>query len=233
MIKFNELPVFELQVPDEDSGVFAISLVDRPATETEWLAFSEDKKVDEVKFSLNSDKQILTAPLMLADTPIYRKDSVNGEHYIVFSEATLEKMSINFFKNNVRDFNEMHDSSFGIDNATVIESWIKTSENDKSTDLGFGDAPVGSWFISVFIDDKEFWEDNIKTGKFKGFSLEGLFEKVQLSSDEPEKPEKPYKGATVWRNEEADELDDFINKLAEAASADNKADILAGLKKLL
>lgn len=224
MIKYKDLPVFELQVPEEDMGVYAISLVDKPATETEWLAFHKNERVsEEVKFSLNSDKQILTAPLMLANTPIYRNDKKNGEHYIVFSDTTLERMSINFFKNNVRSFNEMHNSAFGVDNAIVIESWIKTSENDKSVGLGFSEAPVGSWFISVFIDDKEFWDENIKTGKFKGFSLEGFFEKVQLSSEAP-----------VANGTEVDEANDFINKLLDLAKSDiNKVQLLDEIKKLL
>jgi len=223
MIKYNDLPVFELLAPEDEMGVFAISLVDSPATETEWVAFSEQKLAEEVKFKLDSDKQILTAPLMLANTPIYRKDKVNGEHFIVFSEATLEKMSINFFKNNVRDFNEMHNSAFGINNSTVVESWLKTSDQDKSVGLGFKDAPVGSWFISVFIDDKEFWDNKIKTGKFKGFSLEGLFEKVRLSSNE-----------VPAKETEEEELNDFINKLSEMVSGDlNKAELLEGLKGLL
>jgi hypothetical protein len=221
MIKYKDLPVFELNVPEEDMGVFAISLVDKPATEQQWLAFHRDEKVnEEIKFSLNSDKQILTAPLMLANTPIYRNDKITGEHYIVFSEATLERMAINFFKNNVRSFNEMHNSSFGVDNATVIESWIKTSDNDKSVALGF-DAPVGSWFISVFIDDKKFWDDNIKTGKFTGFSLEGFFEKVQLSVEE-----SPV--------DEVKEVNDFINKLLDLAKSDiDNVQMLNEIKKLL
>jgi len=217
MITYNNLPVFELVVPEEEMGVYAISLVDRPATETQWLAFSE-----EIKFSLDSDKQIISAPLMLANTPIYRKDKMNGEHYIVFTQATLERMAINFFKNNVREFNEMHNSAFGIDNATVVESWLKTSENDKSVALGFKDVPVGSWFISVFIDDKKYWEENIKSGKFKGFSLEGFFEKVQLSAEEPAV------------NETEKELNDFINKLDEIVKSDlSNKDLIAQLKYLL
>jgi hypothetical protein len=217
MITYNNLPVFELVVPEEEMGVYAISLVDKPATETQWLAFSE-----EIKFSLDSDKQIISAPLMLANTPIYRKDKMNGEHYIVFTQATLERMAINFFKNNVREFNEMHNSAFGIDNATVVESWLKTSENDKSVALGFKDVPVGSWFISVFIDDKQYWEENIKSGKFKGFSLEGFFEKVQLSAEEP------------IVNETEKELNDFVNKLDEILKSDlSNKDLIAQLKYLL
>ena len=217
MITYNNLPLFELVVPEEEMGVYAISLVDKPATETQWLAFSE-----EIKFSLDSDKQIISAPLMLANTPIYRKDKMNGEHYIVFTQATLERMAINFFKNNVREFNEMHNSAFGIDNATVVESWLKTSENDKSVALGFKDAPVGSWFISVFIDDKQYWEENIKSGKFKGFSLEGFFEKVQLSAEEP------------IVNETEKELNDFVNKLDEILKSDlSNKDLIAQLKYLL
>ena len=217
MITYNNLPVFELVVPEEEMGVYAISLVDKPATETQWLAFSE-----EIKFSLDSDKQIISAPLMLANTPIYRKDKMNGEHYIIFTQATLERMAINFFKNNVREFNEMHNSAFGIDNATVVESWLKTSENDKSVALGFKDVPVGSWFISVFIDDKQYWEENIKSGKFKGFSLEGFFEKVQLSAEEP------------IVNETEKELNDFVNKLDEILKSDlSNKDLIAQLKYLL
>ena len=51
--------------------------------------------------------------------------------------------------------------------------------------------PVGTWMASVKVEDDGIWNDYVKTGKVKGFSLEGYFadkleEKKQLSKQQNE-----------------------------------------------
>jgi hypothetical protein len=50
---------------------------------------------------------------------------------------------------------------------------------------GFEDAPEGSWFISAKVDNTSIW-DGIKTGALKGFSVEGLFDMVELKAQKTE-----------------------------------------------
>jgi hypothetical protein len=58
-----------------------------------------------------------------------------------------------------------------------MESWIKESKNDKSTDYGFEKLPVGTWFVSMKINNPEIW-NKIKKKELNGFSVSGFFEEV-------------------------------------------------------
>jgi hypothetical protein len=44
-------------------------------------------------------------------------------------------------------------------------------QNDKANELGF-DVPVGTWMLSMKVDNDTIWNDFIKTGKVKGFSID-------------------------------------------------------------
>ena len=68
-----------------------------------------------------------------------------------------------------------------INNLTVVESWIvEDTEMDKSKKYGLS-VPKGTWMISMKVENQEVWNDYIKTGKVKGFSIEGYFaDKAQV-----------------------------------------------------
>jgi hypothetical protein len=66
-----------------------------------------------------------------------------------------------------------HDSK--IKNVYLVESWIKEGKLDKSNNYGLN-LPIGSWVGLFKITDDKLWKDYVKTGKVKGFSIEGLFE---------------------------------------------------------
>ena len=70
----------------------------------------------------------------------------------------------------------MHDGE-ALPDVFVMESWIKQSENDKSTDFGYKECPVGTWFVTMQINNEEVWQD-IKAGKLTGFSVSGYFEEI-------------------------------------------------------
>jgi hypothetical protein len=166
---------------DELSGVDAISVVESPAIESNFVALkSEEIKLAEV----SSEKRILMGAVLIPEKPIYRKNG-EDEYYIYFSKDTVNKASQLFFKNgNQNNWTLEHNKE--IKGLTVVESWIvEDTQKDKSAIYNLS-VPVGSWMASVKVEDDNIWNDYVKTGKVKGFSLEGYFadkleEKKQLS----------------------------------------------------
>lgn len=169
-----ELPVYALEISEDlndDSAVDFVALVDKPAIQRNFLMFKEQP----LRFAIQSEeKQIVSGPLMLADTPIYRSDN-NGEYYVTFSPSTIETIAQKFFKKGYQsNVNLMHDGNQEVQNVTMFESWIVDPARGISAMKGFEDAPVGSWFGSFKVDNPEVWA-KIKAGEFKGFSVEGMF----------------------------------------------------------
>lgn len=157
--------------------VQAVALVDNPAIEKNFIAFNEAKKL----YFLNEEKQIICGPAMIADMPIYRNDPVNGEYYVVFDKPTIysivEKFCAKGFMNNV---NLMHDSAQQPDDVTIFQSFISDSELGIAPMKGFEDAPDGSWFIAMKVNNPDVWM-KIKSGEYKGFSVEGLFSMIKVN----------------------------------------------------
>jgi hypothetical protein len=134
-------------------------------------------KWDKKSFSFKTtDKQIISGAAMIPDKPIYRRGK-NGEEYnVVFSKETIQKIVERYFKNQYgTNFNLQHKKNMLADGVYLIESFIIDSERGIKTPEGFDELPDGSWFISCKVDNEEIWNDYIKSGKFKGFSVEGLF----------------------------------------------------------
>jgi hypothetical protein len=162
-------------------GVDAISLVEFPAIESNWVALKAETKLS----ALDNERRMLYGPALIPDKPILRIDKETGEeYYIVFDKETIYNCAHAFMKNG---FQKSHtfEHQKTIDGVTVVESWYKESESDKSTFLGL-DVPVGTWVIGSKVDNPEIWA-SVKEGKVKGFSIEGYFDHVGLSlSQTPE-----------------------------------------------
>lgn len=156
----------ELFIDEEGRWLDKISLVDVPAIETDFLCFNKEQ---ELKFSANDEKRIITGPAMIPEKRMWR----NEGFYVYFSEDTIRKCAYRWLKEDMNhQFNLNHNNNTS--SVSVIESWIvEDSENDKSAALGFN-LPKGTWMVSCKIDDENLWAD-IKSGKFNGFSVEGLF----------------------------------------------------------
>ena len=120
-----KLPVYKLVVSDEldNSGVFAIALVDKPAIKTNWFLFDE-----QIKFAIQEDRQIVTMPIMIADLPIYRRDKERGEFYVLFEASEIEKIQQKFMMNNhLHNVNEMHDSNNKVEGVYLVNSFVSLS----------------------------------------------------------------------------------------------------------
>lgn len=164
--------LIELIIDEQDvtNGVEAISIVESPAIESNFVALkSEEIKLAEV----SAEKRILMGAVLIPEKPIYRRNG-EDEYYIYFSKDTVNKASQLFFKNgNQSNWTLEHNNE--IKGLTVVESWIvEDTQKDKSALYNLS-VPVGTWMASVKVDDDKIWNEFVKSGKVKGFSLEGYF----------------------------------------------------------
>jgi len=120
---------------------------------------------------------MVLGPAMIPNQKIFRKDQDGSPYYVFFSPETIKMIASKYMKNKYTDNNDqMHDGE-AVKDVYVVESWIKESNNDKSTDYGFGDLPVGTWFVSMKINNPEIWS-KVKDNQLNGFSVSGFFEEV-------------------------------------------------------
>lgn len=171
-----KLPIYKMVIKDDDkSGVDFIAMVDQPAIEMTWQMFESRKQL----FKIDSERQIVSGALMVADLPIYRRDDKMGEYYVVFDAAMIEKIQHKFMANGyTKNFNLMHNPEQTTQVATLFNSFLIDSKMGIKTPEGYDELPDGSWYGSVKINDANFWEQNIKAGKVLGFSVEGFFDMV-------------------------------------------------------
>jgi len=197
-MKIIELVLDEENLQD-DNGISAISIVESPAIEEDFIAL----KNQEFKFAeQDKEKKLLLGAALVPNRPIFRKDSTGAEdYYIFFSSETVRKASELFFiKGNQSNSTLEHQSD--LKGLTVVESWIVESEKDKSRHYNLN-VPVGTWMVSVKCDNDEIWEDYVKTGKVKGFSIEAFF------SDKMARP----KDSTIKEEAAAQDFIDEISKI--------------------
>ena len=170
------MKVIELIIDEEMelSGIDAISIVEYPAIEENWIALNKQEE-KEYKFAeVDKEKQIIMGALLIPDKHIYRRDEENGEYNIFFSKDTIRKCMEMFFKNGNQS-NATFEHLETITGLTLVESWIvEDTEKDKSK-LYELNVPVGTWMGTMKVDNDVIWTDFIKTGKVKGFSIEGYF----------------------------------------------------------
>lgn len=181
-MKIVELILDEAQ---EMMGIEAISIVENPAIEENFLAL----KSDEIKLAeVNKEKRILMGALLVPNKPIFRRNG-EDEYYIYFSRDTVAKASQLYLKNGNQN-NSTLEHKHELNGLTLVESWIVEDEKyDKSRKYGL-DVPVGTWMGAVKVNNDEIWDEYVKSGKVKGFSIEGYFaDKVEASKVDKEEEE--------------------------------------------
>lgn len=174
---------------DEVSGIEAVSIVESPAIESDFIAL----KNQEFKFAeVNKEKRILMGAALIPNKPIYRKNEDN-EYYIYFSKDTVRKASELFFIRGNQN-NSTLEHQMPLTGLTAVESWIVEDEKDKTRFYDL-DVPIGTWMLSMKVHNDEVWNDYVKSGKVKGFSIEGYF------ADKLERPNEPNELAKIEEEE--------------------------------
>jgi hypothetical protein len=166
-------------VIDEDGrlGITAMGLVDAPAIEENWIALSKMQLLQLSK--IDTERKMLYGPALIPDKEILRYDDKGEPYYVYFEKATVQAVAHQFFKKNLQHTTNLQ-HEIPVTGVTVVESWIKEGNSDKSLSLGLTDLPDGTWFIGTHVDDDNVWED-VKAGKVKGYSIEGFFNEVGVA----------------------------------------------------
>ena len=192
----NELETFELFIDEarEEDGIEAISLVEFPAIEENFVALSKHKEFKTV----DTEKRVIVGLALVPDKPIYRR-SGDKEYNIIFSKETVRKASELYLKRlKLNNATLEHDEQM-TSGVSVIESWIVEDPSKDKTALYGLNAVKGAWAVTMKIDNDEVWED-VKSGKYLGLSIEGMF------SDRAEDVEE------VEANEVLEQIKDMLAK---------------------
>jgi hypothetical protein len=153
-----------------ESETLAISLVENPAMDSEFVALEKEEEEKENVFLSSDEKHMVYGAVLIPDKDVYRK--ANGGYYINFSKESIEKMSQDIMKE-YRQFDIKTDHKDEVSDVCVVESWIvQDSYKDKSNALGI-DVPEGTWMAGVKVNNQDTW-NRIKNGELKGFSVESV-----------------------------------------------------------
>ena len=170
--------IVELIIDENEklSGIDAVSIVEFPAIESNFIALNQHLELAKV----DDEKRILMGAALIPNKNIYRRNG-NDEYYIFFSDETVRKASELFLMNSNQN-NATLEHEKKLKDLSVVESWIvEDTEMDKSKKYGLN-APVGTWMVTMKVNNDTIWTDFVKTGKVKGFSIEGYFaDKLEMS----------------------------------------------------
>ncbi len=167
---------------DQEIGIEAISVVENPAIEEDFIALkSQEFKLAEV----DKEKRILMGALLIPNKPIYRRNG-EDEYYIYFSKDTVLKASQMYLMQGKQN-NSTLEHQYELNGLSLVESWlVEDKVHDKSVKYGM-DLPLGTWVGAVKVNNDKIWNEFVKTGKVKGFSIEGYF------ADKMERPKESIK----------------------------------------
>ena len=186
----DNIPTYNALISDDNEGIFVISLVDAPATETNWMCFKEQENI---KFSIvNEDEHILAGVVMVADKPIYRIAPDGSEYYIVFSKDVIKRMAEKMLDDNTfNNIDIQHDGNIiPRDKVKLVELFI--ADETKGIKPNYLDVPDGSLLANYKIYDDELW-NMAKSGVLNGFSLEGVFSTIRYKHNKNIKHNKMSK----------------------------------------
>ena len=178
----NKLPIYNAEIKDERDGIIAISFVEEPAVESNFMLFGKQIPL----FFANEEKRNILGVIMRADFPIYRRDEDGNEFYVTYSADTIAKMAQKYFVSGAVNTTSINHNGETLDGVSLVQWYIK--DTDKGiTPKGFDDVKNGSLFAEFHIENENLWTA-CKDGTFKGFSLEGYFttEKTNLKSNKME-----------------------------------------------
>ena len=175
---YKGLPLYYADINDEVVGVQIMSIVDRPAVETVFVRFAEEGTP--AMFAANDEKQVVSGVVLIPDFPIFRRDTARGEYYVAFKADAIERIAQKFFtaEGATSAINLNH--SDPASQCVIFESYLIDHARG-IVPAEFADHPDGTWVISLKVNDPTLWAD-IKSGKYKGFSIEGFLD-YRLAND--------------------------------------------------
>jgi hypothetical protein len=173
-----KLPLIELTInPEDNSFVSAVALVENPAIESDFIAFSKNQKLE--NFSTNNELKELLGAAMIPDLPIYRNSEKAGEYVATFSKATVRQIAQVFAQKGFFNNTNIEHTLIPAD-SYIFQSYITDEAKGIAAPKGIN-VPDGSWIVGVKVLNDSVWQ-NIKDGNIKGFSVEGIFKLTDLNT---------------------------------------------------
>ena len=168
---YNGLPIFRLNVVDDDPGIKTVSLVELPAMEMPMVMFSKEENM---KFSIQDESKhnILTL-IARTDFPILRLSEDGNPYYVIFTKEVTEKLCQKLMKEGFAQNVSVDHSGKLIEGIQLQEVFLKDSSKGISP-IGYEEAAEGSLFGIYHITDEALWQDCLD-GKFTNVSLESHF----------------------------------------------------------
>jgi len=150
-----------------------------PAIEEDFITLNKD--VEYKLAEVDDEKRILLGALLIPNKPILRM-AEDGEYYIYFSKNTVRKASELYLMEGNQN-NATLEHQMQLKGLSLVESWIvEDQEKDKTAFYGLK-YPVGTWVGSVKVTSDKVWQEFVKTGAVKGFSIEGYFQDKSQSKE--------------------------------------------------
>ena len=161
-----------------DSETYAISMVEAPAIESDFVALSKEEEEKQQVFLESNERHMLYGAALIPEKDIYRNNG-EQEFYISFTKESIEKMSQDFMKE-YRQHEVKTDHEDVANEVCVVESWlVEDSYKDKANALGIN-VPEGTWMVGMKVNNIETWE-RVKSGELKGFSVESMLTLEEFS----------------------------------------------------
>ena len=168
-------PLYKIVIDDsETTGMEAISFVNMPAIESDFLKLNNNKKEPKliVLEKEGEYKQVLAGLALVPNKPMYRNND-GFEYYVYFEAQEIEKIRDKFHKSKLTDVVNLQHNSKDVVDAYLIESYIINSEErlNEVKSQGIDDAVMGAWYVQYKIEDKEVFKKALD-GELNGFSIE-------------------------------------------------------------
>jgi hypothetical protein len=171
------MQTIELFIKDEaEDGVFAISLVDQPAIESDFLALSKqvDNKFKIKLKEIDKKRKVVVGYALIPDLKIPRVKDGKEFNIVMSKETVALAASLYMKKLNLANVTSQHEKP--VEGCCVIESWIiEDAKMDKANIYNLEPAPKGGeWVVMMALTDEEYAK--VEDGEYNGFSIEAMFQ---------------------------------------------------------
>jgi len=181
-----EVKNFLIDTQSEDENIYETSFVSDPATGFGFLKFNKEevKTLEFKQVQAEGYQRMVSGVWFMPDTKYIRYDKENGIYTAEFKREALKEALLKYLKSDYANLIKVEHQGDYLEGFVSMEHWIYENEDSKSpifgltiSDLGYNpeEIKVGTVFKTVYVKDEQFWNEQILSGKVKGFSIGGLF----------------------------------------------------------
>lgn len=184
----NTFPIYDIVIDENSIGLTAISLVDYPAIQENWVAFSKQQMI----WMSSAEKREVIAPVLIPDQLILRKAEDGSLYYIRWRRETILQAAQKYIANGYfNNFTYMHPTFYNKDmkyedalekDIYMLRMWTIEDKNDDAiTKYGFN-LPEGTLMCHFKVHSRKLWQ-KIKNKEVMGCSIEAFTTMVKNNSN--------------------------------------------------